>query len=423
MKINYLENKKILFLGLGLTTYESVLALKEYKDNIIIVVNSMLGEYYEILNADYFNIILEDDAKNLEVDLIIKSPGISFTHPILKRYSLVEVINDIELAYLYLEENKSKTQIIAITGTNGKTSTSLFIENLLSNVPFNVKVAGNIGISPLTILNQFNNLDFLILELSSFQLKSIKKFRAHISILLNITPDHLNIHSSFEDYIKSKKRIYKNSLKKDYLLVKPKVYDTYLKNEIIQPTLITNNVDQKIKDIIDSKEIIGINFNNLLLAYQLCKVLNIKDDIFFDSLDSFEAFEHRVEYVDTINDIKFFNDSKATNLPALKESVSKFKNIILLVGGAKSNENLSDFNKYLKNVKKVITYGENKDDFKSKKIINRLDNLKDALELAFKEAKKEDVILLSPASKSFDQYQNYIKRGDEFKKLVKGLKK
>ncbi len=262
MKINYLNDKKIMFLGLGLTTYESVIALEEYKENIIIVDNKASGSYYDELNLKGYKIIKEEKAKNLNIDLIVKSPGISFEHDILIFYKNIEVLNDIELAYTYLQECKSKTKIIAITGTNGKTSTSLFIEHLLTKVPFKAKTAGNIGVSPLKILNEYKDLDFLVLELSSFQLKSIKNFRANISILLNITPDHLNMHSSFKDYVDSKKNIYKNSLKEDYLLVKPKVFENFLKEEKILPKILTNDVESSIKEKIDKKNIIEINFNN-----------------------------------------------------------------------------------------------------------------------------------------------------------------
>ncbi len=410
MKINYLENKKTLFLGLGLTTYESVIALENYKKDIIIVDSNLSGNYYDDLSSRGFNIIKESDALNLNIDLIIKSPGISFEHDILLNFKDVEVINDIELAYIFLKEKKIKTKIIAITGTNGKTSTSLFVEHLLSSVPFKAKVAGNIGVSPLKILNEYTNLDFLVLELSSFQLKNIKDFRADIAILLNITPDHLNLHGSFEDYVESKKNIYKNSLKSDYLLVKPKVFEQFLKGEKIIPHVITNNVSDDIKSEIDKKNIVTINFNNLLLAYNLSEILNINKNIFFEALDSFKGAEHRVEYVQTINGIEFYNDSKATNIQALKQSVSKFSNIILLVGGQKTEEDLSLFDNHLSNVKKVICYGENKDYFKSEKIIKRVKNLDEAVNCAFGEAKSGDVILLSPASKSFDQYDNYIKR-------------
>ncbi len=421
MKINYLKNKKILFLGLGLTTYESVLALESYKENIVIVDSNLSGKYFEYLKSKGFKIISEDKVDDLSFNLIVKSPGISFEHPILLKNKSTEVINDIELSYIYLKENNINTKIIAITGTNGKTSTSLFIEHLLKTVPFKVKTAGNIGISPLKILNEEKDLDFLVLELSSFQLKSIKKFKANISIILNITPDHLNIHGSFEDYVESKKKIYMNSSKEDYLLVKPKVYDTFLKGDSIKPTIVSNFIDEKIKEKIDEKKIVEMNFNNLLLIFNLAKILNIKEEVFFKALETFKGTEHRVEYITTINNIKFYNDSKATNLSALKQSVSKFENIILLVGGQKVEEDYSDFDKYLKNVKKVICFGENKDDFKSNKISKRVGTLQEAVNEAFKVSKPGDVILLSPASKSFDQYDSYIKRGEDFKEKIKGL--
>lgn len=419
MKLEVLENKNILILGLGLTGYETAISFEEYKNNIVIADKNLKGKFYEELLSKKFRIISEEEAMSYDFDIIIKSPGISFENKILEKFSNKKILNDIELAYLYIKENNLKTKIIAVTGTNGKTSTCLYIKNYLKNANFKVKSAGNIGVSPLKVLNKHNNLDFLVLELSSFQLKHIEEFRAEFAIILNISPDHLEMHKTMSDYVECKKNIFKNSKEDDYLFIKPKVFDNYLKDLEIIPKVITNNIDEDIKEKIESFKCVGMNFNNLLLIYKLGEILKIKESVFYNTLKEFKSFDNRIEFINEIKGVCYYNDSKSTNLASLKESVSKFTNIILLVGGKKTNDDLSGFDEYLNNVKSVICYGENRFEFESDKIIKRVETIDLALNEAKKISKKGDVILLSPASKSFDQFKNYEQRGNYFKKIVK----
>ncbi len=424
MNIKKLKDKKILFLGIGLTTYESAISLENYKDNIIITGNNLSGKYYEELLSKGFLILNEQEVLNNDynIDYIIKSPGIPFDNQILLKYKNIDVINDIELAYQYIKLKNLKTKIIAVTGTNGKTTTTLFIEKLLSNASYNVASAGNIGISPLYVLNKDENLDFLILELSSFQLKNIKEFKPDYSFILNITPDHLNIHNSFEDYANSKKRIILNQKEDDYVFMKKKVLNNYFDKDYIVPKKVINEAEENIKNRISYINNNSVNFNNLILIYRLSKILNINDKIFFETVQEFKGLEHRVEFVEEIDNINYYNDSKATNLEAMKESLKKLNNVILLVGGSSKGQDLSSFDSYLSNVKHVITFGENKYEFISKKIIYRAKDLEEAMDIAKYIAQKNDTILLSPASASFDQYTNYKVRGHHFKKLIKEMR-
>ncbi|MFV0288715.1 MAG: UDP-N-acetylmuramoyl-L-alanine--D-glutamate ligase [Mycoplasmatales bacterium] len=421
MKIKIFKNKSIVFLGLGLTVYESALALEEYKAQILIVANKLDGEYYKKLQALNFKLMLEEDFlnDNLKVDIILKSPGICFDHKILQKYKNSKIINDIELTYLYIKENKLSTKVIGITGTNGKTSTTLFLEAFLQKAGYKAQSAGNIGISPLLVIKKRANLDFLILELSSFQLKNINKFKPNYSFILNITPDHLDMHDTYEDYVSSKENIYSNQTKSEFLLVNESVYNKFLSQKVITPKIVLNRVPKDIEDQIMLYQFYGINFNNLLLCYNLGTLLKIKRNYFFKTLNEFEGLEHRVEFVENINGVDFYNDSKATNLEAMRESVSKLSNIILIVGGRSKTGELKDFDKYLQNVKKVIVYGENKAEFQSEKILQRVNTLEEAMGIAREVSQENDCVLLSPASKSFDQYKNYKVRGLHFKRLTK----
>lgn len=419
MKIKMLDKQKILILGLGITGFETALSLEEYKNNIIIVENNPNNENYKLLIKKGFKIIDEKEFidNKIIVDIILKSPGIKFNHPILVSTN-AKIINDIELAYLFIKEQKLKTKIIAITGTNGKTSVTLFLEQLLQNANYKVQVAGNIGLSPLTILNVITDLDYLILELSSFQLKTIQKFQPYASFITNITPDHLNYHESFDDYVNSKLKIFSNQSENEKLYVKNKVYLKYLQNKEIKPQIIMNNVPKDIKEQIGECNLASLNYNNALLCYLFAQTEEISFEVFLKTIKSIGTFEHRVEYITEINGIKYYNDSKATNLPAMKEALNKLENIILLVGGASKNEDLTEFNNYLTNVKTVIAYGQNAAEFKSPKIVKTVRTLDEAFNLAHDYAQKGDVVLLSPASASFDQYADYKKRGEHFKQLV-----
>lgn len=410
MNIKYLENKNILILGLGVTGFQTVEAISEYKNNIFIV-NDTKNENLEKLEVNGFKVFLTKEfiKKKIDVDIIIKSPGIK-EHEILSIYKNSEIINDIELAYIYIQENKMNTKIVAVTGTNGKTSTTEFLKHILKSKYKNTYFSGNIGISPLKVLNE-KTVEFLILEISSYQLMNLKRFKADYAFLLNITPDHLDYHNTFEEYENIKYKIFMNQTSKDFAFI---------------------NKDLKIQEIIKSEiyksqeemkyDHISINKNNLNLIFQFSEILGITKKKFENRLNTFKVLEHRVEFVREKNGIKYYNDSKATNLIATKQALKKINNITLIIGGYDNNEDLTKFSSYLGNVKRIIAYGQNKFKFKDKKVCDYVNTLEEAVLIAKKKSQVGDSVLLSPASKSYDQYNNYIERGLEFKEIVMSFK-
>lgn len=424
MEIKKLKNKKIMILGLGVSGFETALVLEKLKTNITIIDNNLNSKYYNYLKKSDFNIISQETAVKDEkkYDIIIKSPGIPFDNEVLQKYSESLIINDIELSYQYIKEQKLPIKIIAITGTNGKTTTVSFLEHTLRMSGFKVQSAGNIGVSPLSILNIMKDLDYLILELSSFQLKNIDKFHPNSAFITNITPDHLNIHKTFEDYLQSKKQIFKNQTKKDHLYVQKNVYQKYLKNEKIDVAITQSSFLKEAKRKLENVNIGPLILENLILCYEFIKNEKIDENIFFKSIENFPNLEHRIEFVRTLNNVNYYNDSKATNLEATSEALKKLKNIILIVGGKSKGEDLNKFGGLLKNVKYVITYGENSSEFKTLKLYKKVRTLDEALICAQQVSQKNDNVLLSPASASFDQYENYVHRGNVFKKLVNEMR-
>lgn len=419
MQINILNNKKIGILGTGITGFETAIALEEYKNNIIIITNNLKED--NCLKLEERNYIVKEEKEiinsNNQIDILLKSPGVPFDNAVLKKYEKSLIINDIELAYLYIKENM-KTKIVAVTGTNGKTSTVLLIEKILRAAGFQVRSAGNIATSPLHVLQENNDLDFIVLEVSSFQLKNIDKFKPDYSFLLNINADHLDMHKTLEDYINAKKRIYKNQSKEDFFFVKKHVYKKFLKDEEIKSKIIFNEISKEVQTKIKTNIDINLNTNNIYLLYQFCIILKIDPKILLNILSNPIILEHRMELVKVINGVTYYNDSKATNLMALKHGLKQLDHIILLVGGSSKNEDLSDFSTYLINVKLVIAYGENRNEYISNKVKYRVQDLEEAVFYAKQNAIVGDNIILSPAAASFDQYTNYKERGKHFKKIV-----
>lgn len=423
MKLEFLEGKKILILGLGVTGYEVATSLSGYKNNVIIVDRTLDSEQAGNLKGSGYRLMREEDflaEDDIEIDLILKSPGVPFDNSVLLKFPEVPCINDIELAQIYLNENELNTKIVGVTGTNGKTTTVMFLRDLLKNAGFSVAYAGNIGLSPLEILDEGTYYDFLIFELSSFQLKSVDIFHPQFSFITNLSTDHLDIHPDFRDYRTAKFNIFKNQNSGDVLYTRGKLIEEISQSSCVQ--MRDESLSEEFKDVVEPFKTLSVSFKNLILIYKFAKDIGISDSVFIKTATEFTGPEHRLEYLGEIKGIKYYNDSKATNLSAMGSAVDRFTDIILLVGGSSKNEDLSAFDTYLENVKAVVTYGENKDEFVSEKIIFNEDNLEEAFKAAQNLGEEGDVILLSPASASFDQFRNYVERGNAFKELVEGLK-
>jgi UDP-N-acetylmuramoylalanine--D-glutamate ligase len=408
MKLNKFNNKSILILGYGVTGQDVYAAIGN--NNTIYIVDD---NNYEIESVQKIYCSKSFIDMEIKLDFIIKSPGIRYDNPVILAYNKTPIINDVEVAYEVIKQRSIKT--IAITGTNGKTSTTTFITSLLNNAGYNAFSCGNIGISPLRILKENECIDFLVLELSSFQLKAITSFTPDFAVFMNFTPDHLDYHENLEDYYHSKLNIFYNN-NQDMKI--------YLGNNIEYVSAFDNirypktDLSEKIRSSIH-----GIYYENIELIYPLAMDLGITDEQIIDTLkNKFPVLPHRMEYIATVNGVVYINDSKATNVVATSVALKQYKNIILITGGYDKKEDIKTLGNYLSNVKKLICYGENKSQF-----IGLLEEtiavntLNEALVVANDNAIEGDTILLSPASASYDMFKNYEERGNLFRKLVETL--
>ncbi len=399
-----LENKSILLLGLGATGKEVLTYYKNQNLSITLVDDFYGKSTYEGNKVYKTKDILK---MNLDIDVIIKSPGIRYSNEVLLKYNNVEVTNDIELAYY--ESLHRNLKIIGVTGTNGKTSIVTLISEVLKYSGYKSFACGNIGVSPLTILDQNKEIDYLVIELSSFQLKQIDKFKTYAAFILNITPDHLDYHEDFTDYFNSKLNIIKN---------KPTTGNVYVGGDFMLENI--NCILPEYNLLIEEESInMGLNINSIKLVAMFLESENIDLSNLYEYLTkNNKGIEHRIEFVTKVNDISYYNDSKATNVEASSLALQRLTNIILIVGGSDKNEDLDLLKNYTKNVKIIIAYGENKHKFNFSDNIIYVDNIYEATDVAKKSAVRGDNILLSPASASYDQFTSYIDRGNKFKTYV-----
>ena len=381
---------------------------------------------YEIWDDKQKKLFKKKRTKNLSktlinVDYIILSPGIS----LIKKKNLIrfrkKIITDIDL--LYLTNRKFKS--IVVTGTNGKSTTCNLITHLLKKNKFKTLLGGNIG-TPILDLKITKNA-YVVIEASSFQLSHSKFIRPDYAFLLNITNDHLDWHGNMNNYINSKLKIFIYQKKDQFALINNKLKNIFKKRNFISKLIIPNeknykNLKYKIKNHYLK---LSINDENMSFVYSFSKLLKISDKNFITAINSFVGLSHRYEVFLKKKNIVFINDTKATSFEATKYALSNSKNIYWILGGLPKKNDKIYLDEIKKNIIKCYIVGKNTDFFK-KKIQNKINfsitkNLKTSLITILKDIKlfniKENTILLSPASASYDQFINFEKRGDEFKKL------
>lgn len=383
----------------------------------------------------------------LNADVVMKSPGIPKKAALIQKLKEqgTSVISEIEFASRYTD-----AKIIAITGSNGKTTTTSLMYHILKQAGLNVGLGGNIGTS-FALLVATQKYDYYVLEISSFQLDDIETFRPDVAILLNITPDHLDEYDySFDKYAQSKFKITENQSENDYFIYNlddPKTVDmigginvranqnpfsmrdanqnSYANNEFF----FVNDSDGGLKMRIDELSLIGThNISNSLAAATAANILKVRKESIKKSLMDFKSVEHRLEPVLTIGGIDFINDSKATNVNAAYFALESMKNPTVWIVGGKDKGN--DYEELLPFVKKkvhsIVCLGLDNHkiiEFFSPYIstIIETNNMKDCVEQANKLANKGDTVLLSPACASFDLFNGYEDRGDQFKEEVRKL--
>jgi UDP-N-acetylmuramoylalanine--D-glutamate ligase len=382
--------------------------------------------------------------KILNSRMVIKSPGIPEKASIIKevREAGIKIIDEIEFAYSY-----TKAKIIAITGTNGKTTTTLLTYHLLKEAGLKVGLAGNIGQS-LAKQVISDTYDYYVVEISSFQLDGCYSLKPFISILLNITPDHMDRYNyKIENYVDSKFRIAQNMSGTDHLIY-------YADNELIEKGINNRGLINGLVSVsLDNSEshayfngsdmIMGSlsipqaetvllgkhNAINMMSAISAVQLVGIDEQSIRASLKTFKNAPHRMEYVATINNVRFINDSKATNVDAVKYALDSFDEPLIWIAGGVDKGNQYDLIMEAVNekVKALVCLGKDNSKLREafhSQIINILetDNISNAVRSALDYADKHDVVLLSPACASFDLFNNYEDRGDQFKKAVLELK-
>ena len=414
---------------------------------------------YKKIEEKYRNILLENEIdfeegghsleKFYKANEIIKSPGISEESELILKIKSkkIPIVSEIEFAFRF-----TSSIIISVTGSNGKTTTSSLIYHILKKSGLNVGLAGNIGNS-FSFLIAENEFDYVVLELSSLQLDNINHFNSFISVLTNISPDHLERYDyNFENYVDSKFKIVSNHTKENYFVFNSddKKINSELKTRKIKSTKIsfsTTDNESSNKGFIKNQTInINVNNNNLMIpienlslqgnhniqnsmaAATVAKILNISDNNIRESLGNFKSIEHRLEHVLTIQKVKYVNDSKATNVNAVYYALDSMKtSTVWIVGGVDKGNNYEELLPLVREkVKAIICIGiDNSKIIQSfspfvEKIIE-CSKMSDAVKNAYRMADPKDTVLLSPACSSFDLYKNFEDRGTQFKNAVRKL--
>ena len=380
--------------------------------------------------------------KILNADEVIKSPGIPDSVELIQnlKNAKIPLISEVEFAFRY-----TKAKIAAITGSNGKTTTTLLLGRVLKNAGYDVLVAGNVGVGfALSIAER--DYDYIVLELSSFQLDGIKNFRSDVAILLNITADHLDRYDyKLENYSASKFKITENQQEQDFLVynaddeivkeikTKAKKLPISLKNEQNEGGFLNKNeLIIKLNNNTMTMQELALqgkhNIFNSMAAAMAARVFEVKDSVIRQSMIDFQNVEHRLEYVLTVHGIDFINDSKATNVNACWFALeSMTKGVVWIVGGVDKGNDYSELAKMVdEKVKAIICLGENNqniiDAFKDKvDTIVQASTMSEAVNQSYSLANKGETVLLSPACASFDLFANYEDRGIQFKKSARTL--
>lgn len=427
--------EKVVIIGAAESGVGAALLAKKKNYDVFVSDYGEISEEYKV-ELKNNNIPFEEKGHTIErlidAGLVIKSPGVPDSAPVLRRLKKEDkrVISEIEFGYLFFSGN-----IIAITGSNGKTTTSGLIYHVLSNAGLDVKIGGNYGISFCRLLLD-THPDHMVLELSSFQLDNIKEFRADIAVLLNITEDHLDRYSyDINQYASAKMRIIENQTKDDFYIYNG---DSDLINEL-------NNhhvKDQSKRAIVQDDYINGIpskednqnfeisikgkhNLFNARCAVEVARQLKVSETKIGDGLSSFKNEPHRSEVVATIDGVTFINDSKATNVDSVFYALDAIPDSIIWIAGGtdKGNDYSPLYTMAEKKIKALICMGvDNKKLVKSFadkiNIIIESTKVSNVVDNAFDLASAGDTVILSPACASFDLFENYKDRGDQFKREV-----
>jgi UDP-N-acetylmuramoylalanine--D-glutamate ligase len=381
----------------------------------------------------------------VEQDLIVPSPGVPPTMPALAaaRAIGIPVWSEIELAWRFL-----RGRLICITGSNGKTTTTSLIGHILETAGLPVQVAGNIGTPLISRVELSSDSGFTVVEASSFQLESISAFRPDVAVLLNLTPDHIDRHGSFEGYVRAKVRLFENQTEQDAAVLNaddalaaqnapsvPRVFWFSRQRRVSSGCFLRGDElvfrSDGAETVLLHRRDIGLrgghNIENVLAAAAAAKLVGVEPSAIAEAVGNFAGVEHRIEFVETISGVEYFNDSKATNVDATLKALDAFPaNVLVILGGRDKGSDYAILKDALaRHARMVLLIGSAADKIESQLAgvvrVERAGTLARAVEIAAQHAQPGDTVLLAPACASFDQFENYEQRGRVFKQLVREL--
>ncbi|MGI9534930.1 MAG: UDP-N-acetylmuramoyl-L-alanine--D-glutamate ligase [Thermodesulfobacteriota bacterium] len=440
-----IKNKKYLVVGLGKTGIETIRFMNDKNLDVrgsdISSADKLPAEINDLYDSGVkFELGSHSDDYLNWCDEIVLSPGVSLNSPFISKAVGLnkKIISEIELASRFIEQ-----PIIAITGTNGKTTTTSLIGQILSSSGYRVFIGGNIGTPLISIAGHSSDYDFIVLETSSFQLQAIDKFKPFISVFLNISPNHLDHHKDFSEYLISKTNIFRNQTEDDWAIIN--TTDQLIKNHVsgIKARTIlfgkneSNNLSVTGNNLISFRnELFNLNglklkgdhnLENAMCAVAVAKLTGCENETIEDTIKNFEPLPHRIEYIGNHLGLDVYNDSKSTSPDAtLKAMDSISPPIILLAGGKDKGTDYSVLKTSInKKVKHLILFGEAKTSIKDQigdSVCTTIANdLEEAVKTAFSISSENDTLLFSPACSSFDMFKSYEERGEEFKKIVENI--
>jgi UDP-N-acetylmuramoylalanine--D-glutamate ligase len=433
------QNQKIFIFGMAKSGYECAKLLANNNEVVITDQKEQSNEHINELKELKVRVEITQDPIELlddSFDVVIKNPGILMSHPLIEKAKKlnIPVVNEMEVAYHYLPEDVT---IIGVTGSNGKTTTTTLIYEMLKAMNLPVHLGGNIGYPLSSIVSQVTKKDIVLLEISDHQLLNFKDFKTNISVLTNLCPTHLDFHGSYEAYKKTKQNIFLHHTNSDLAILNASNEESLKEMKDIDSRVeYFAGQDAYIKDnaiYVQNEEIIKLediklkgnhNYENIMACLLVIKEFGLDKEIVKKILNQFKGVEHRLEFVKKENEISYYNDSKSTNpvstITALKSFTSP---VLLILGGFERSQDFYDLKDHLKFVKHIYAIGETRErieGFAHEMDIpcTKKEFLKDIIPDIKKDAQPGDIVLLSPASASWDQYDRFESRGDEFKNLV-----
>lgn len=449
-KVTKFQNEKVLVLGLAKSGVSAAKLLHDLGALVTVNDGKPFNENPQAQELLEAGITVITGSHPIELvdegfSLMVKNPGIPYTHPMVARALElhIPVITEVELAYLI-----SEAPIISITGTNGKTTTTTMIATILNEnrTKGQARLSGNIGYPASSVAQEATNDDELVMELSSFQLKGTQSFHPHIAVITNLYEAHIDYHQTRADYVASKWKIQANMTADDYLVLNWQQEEVRELAKTTQAQVVAFSTTEKVNgaylldgnlnykdELVMPADQLGVpgshNIENALAAIAVAKLMHVENSAIQTALSQFHGVKHRTQFIKEIAGVRYYNDSKATNILATQKALAGFdlSKVVLLAGGLDRGNSFDALIPSLKGLKAIILFGETKDKLadaaKQAGItsITMTENVETAVPIAAKLAQAGDIVLLSPANASWDQYPNFEVRGDKFIAAIEKL--